>query len=190
LQRLRGYSTVIAEAEGIRSIVCELPEGSRENAEARSMNSCRRGKRAWTAVFCMNDLIAVGVMQALEAQGIRVPEDVSVLGFDEPALRHYDEPRLTTLRVNRRELGREAVRLLLRRLAKPDAPLLQVEPALSPWPGEPWRPERHRLYAIFPRFAQMACSCVLGHVSSRMPLVSAAVPGAIQEGPFELETAL
>ncbi|HEV2604724.1 MAG TPA: LacI family DNA-binding transcriptional regulator [Microvirga sp.] len=127
LQRLRGYSTVIAEAEGIRSIVCELPEGSRENAEATIHELLQAGKRAWTAVFCMNDLIAVGVMQALEAQGIRVPEDVSVLGFDDLPCAIMTSPRLTTLRVNRRELGREAVRLLLRRLAKPDAPLLQVE---------------------------------------------------------------
>jgi LacI family transcriptional regulator len=66
-----------------------------------------------TAVFCFNDLVAVGALQACAGLGRRVPDDVAVIGFDDIPLAALVTPSLTTCRVPRHKLGAEATRLLL-----------------------------------------------------------------------------
>lgn len=66
-----------------------------------------------TAFFVDNDQIAYGIMQALNKSGIHIPEDVSVIGFDDLAYSAISTPALTTIRVHKQEMGREAVRRLL-----------------------------------------------------------------------------
>ncbi len=75
-----------------------------------------------TAIFACNDLMAVGVMAAIQAFGLRVPEDISVIGYDDIPLASYANPRLTTVSQPARELGQLAVERLLERLQDPDAP--------------------------------------------------------------------
>ena len=65
-----------------------------------------------TAVMASNDLTAIGAMGALHEQGFRVPEDVSVIGFDDIELSAYTWPALTTVHVPRRELAATAFRSL------------------------------------------------------------------------------
>lgn len=69
-----------------------------------------------TAVACGNDLIAIGVLSTLESAGVSVPDDVSVVGFDDISFASMISPALTTVRMPFKEMGRQAVRLLLRRL--------------------------------------------------------------------------
>ena len=66
-----------------------------------------------TAVFCANDLIAFGVMSSLRDAGIRIPADVSLVGFDDIALPSQTSVPLTTIRQPMEELGMAAVELLL-----------------------------------------------------------------------------
>lgn len=73
--------------------------------------------RECTAVVCGNDLIAIGALSVFQANGIAVPEDVSVVGFDDIPFASMVSPTLTTVRMPFEEMGREAVRLLLRRMA-------------------------------------------------------------------------
>ncbi|MFD7466154.1 LacI family DNA-binding transcriptional regulator [Streptomyces tendae] len=70
-----------------------------------------------TAVFAGNDEIAVGVVEAARARGLRVPEDLSVVGFDDTSLARTASPPLTTVRQPLREMGGAALRTALR-LAK------------------------------------------------------------------------
>ena len=65
-----------------------------------------------TAYFADNDVIALGAMKALREKGWRIPEDVSVIGFDDVSFSSIASPPLTTLRVPKLELGRTAVRRL------------------------------------------------------------------------------
>lgn len=65
-----------------------------------------------TALVCFNDLAAIGAMSLLRERGLRVPDDVSVTGFDDIALARYGETRLTTARSPRSELGKRAWALL------------------------------------------------------------------------------
>ncbi|GAA3152757.1 LacI family DNA-binding transcriptional regulator [Nonomuraea roseoviolacea subsp. carminata] len=70
-----------------------------------------------TAVLCGNDEVAFGVIRAFQDEGLRVPEDVSVVGFDDHPLAEIWTPSLTTMRQDFAELGRMAVDFLLGRLA-------------------------------------------------------------------------
>ncbi|GCE23869.1 LacI family DNA-binding transcriptional regulator [Dictyobacter kobayashii] len=67
----------------------------------------------FTALFCANDEIAIGAMKALRLAGYRLPEDVSVLGFDDIALVEHLTPALTTIRVKKEAMGSIAVKRLL-----------------------------------------------------------------------------
>lgn len=69
-----------------------------------------------TAVFAVADTLAVGAIKAALAAGKRVPEDLAVVGFDDVPLASIFEPSLTTVAQPRRELGEQAMRLLLRRI--------------------------------------------------------------------------
>jgi LacI family transcriptional regulator len=80
-----------------------------------------------TAVFAFNDAMAVGVMQAAAARGLRVPDDVSVVGFDDTIEAAIVVPALTTVRQPLAELGRTAVSLLLRQIENRRLEPLRVE---------------------------------------------------------------
>lgn len=66
-----------------------------------------------TAVTCYNDLVALGVMEGLKELGLRVPENVSVVGFDDLKLLNHSPVSLTTIHVPKYEMGRQAAELLL-----------------------------------------------------------------------------
>ncbi len=67
-------------------------------------------------IFCYNDLVAVGSLQACRELGVNVPDDLAVVGCDDIRLASLMTPALTTLRVDKQTLGRRAVTLLLERL--------------------------------------------------------------------------
>jgi LacI family transcriptional regulator len=66
--------------------------------------------------------MAIGALTALRAARVRVPAEVAVTGFDDIAVARHVRPPLTTVRQPMRELGERSVRLLLDRLASPEAP--------------------------------------------------------------------
>lgn len=66
-----------------------------------------------TAFFADDDMIALGAMKALQDKGYRIPEDVSIIGFDDLSSSEISTPRLTTIRVFKQEMGRMAVRRLI-----------------------------------------------------------------------------
>ncbi|HKG90478.1 MAG TPA: LacI family DNA-binding transcriptional regulator [Gemmatimonadaceae bacterium] len=78
-----------------------------------------------TAVTCYNDLVAVGLCRALADLGLRVPEDVSVVGYDDVPLCEYLAAPLTTVRVPKVEMGETAARMLLRHIESKQAIPLQ-----------------------------------------------------------------
>ncbi len=72
----------------------------------------KKGERA-TAVFAINDEAAIGAMKAIQASGLNVPRDMSVVGFDNIAWAAHTEPTLTTVEIQRNEMGRMAARALI-----------------------------------------------------------------------------
>lgn len=80
-----------------------------------------------TAVVCFNDKVAVGVLQAAAERGLRVPQDLSVVGFDDIDVSRATTPGLTTVRQPLQEMGRMAVTALVRVLEGQEAEALHIE---------------------------------------------------------------
>jgi DNA-binding LacI/PurR family transcriptional regulator len=85
-----------------------------------------------TAIFCGNDTMALGVMRALAERSLRVPADVSIVGFDDVPEAGYYSPPLTTVRQDFGEVGRQALATLVDRMsgAIPAGPRVRVAPEL------------------------------------------------------------
>lgn len=75
----------------------------------------------FTAIFCFNDIAAIGAIRALKDAGRRVPEDVSVVGFDDIQSAAYSTPSLTTVRQPLFEMGQRGAQILLERIANREA---------------------------------------------------------------------
>jgi DNA-binding LacI/PurR family transcriptional regulator len=82
-----------------------------------------------TAVFCGNDTMALGVMRALAERGLRVPGDVSIVGFDDVPEAGFYLPPLTTVRQDFGEVGRRALSTLIDRMSGAIAAGLRVRVA-------------------------------------------------------------
>ncbi len=85
------------------------------------------GGEMFTALFTFNDISAIGAIQALREAGKRVPEDVSVVGFDDIQSAAFQNPALTTVRQPLREMGMIAAETLVQRI---------TAPAKAPYPKE------------------------------------------------------
>ncbi|WP_239162332.1 LacI family DNA-binding transcriptional regulator [Acrocarpospora phusangensis] len=126
--RLQGWRSVL-EAEGR-----EVPEPLAGDWSAQS--GYEHGRRLArdpevTAVFVANDPMALGLLRALREAGKRVPEDVSIVGFDDVPEAAYFWPPLTTVRQNFGEVGGQALQLLLDRIAGVEGDVRRmVEPEL------------------------------------------------------------
>ncbi|WP_432991011.1 LacI family DNA-binding transcriptional regulator [Dactylosporangium sp. CA-233914] len=78
------------------------------------------------AIFCYNDLLALGVLHAAAHRGVRVPDDLAVVGFDDIEDGRYSRPTLTTISPDRRQIARLAVEMLQRRLDGDTAPAAEL----------------------------------------------------------------
>ncbi|HDZ9155685.1 transcriptional repressor PurR [Vibrio cholerae] len=90
-----------------------------------------RGKLP-SALFVSNDMMAMGVIQAASQRGLRVPDDLSLIGYDDVHIAKFMTPALTTIHQPKYRLGKAAVDTLLYRLENPDttAQVVQLEPTL------------------------------------------------------------
>lgn len=111
--RIEGYRLAHLEAA--------LPMDPRLILTPEGDGDVERGKRALellretkaTAAFCYNDLTAIGLMKACHELGVRVPTDLSIVGFDDLEIADYVSPSLTTIHQPRLELGQTAMRMAL-----------------------------------------------------------------------------
>ncbi|HEY0415079.1 MAG TPA: LacI family DNA-binding transcriptional regulator [Gaiellaceae bacterium] len=84
-----------------------------------------------TAIFCFNDNVAIGALNAVRRRGLRVPEDISIVGFDDTFQATIATPHLTTVRQPLAELGRMGVSLLLRLIEGQRLDALRIELATT-----------------------------------------------------------
>ena len=117
--RAQGYAAAL-QAAGLRP-----PRGGRiptvgyHRADgAAAMARLLEQARPPDAVFCFNDLLALGALRVLHERGVRVPEDIAVVGFDDIEDGRYCSPSLTTVRPDKPELARLAVQLLAARITE------------------------------------------------------------------------
>lgn len=127
-RRRIGYRTALIDA-GLSELIEVGDLGAMGGYQA-----CQRllkRNMPFTALFCANDETAIGAMQALREAGRRIPEDVSIIGFDDIAMAAHLTPALTTIRVNKEALGAIAVKQLLEQAKEPSeistSTVLEVE---------------------------------------------------------------
>jgi len=114
------------------ALIVEVGPATVGGGEA-AMTAMLARRPAPTAVLAYNDLMAIGSLRALRAHGLRCPDDVSVVGFDDVELARYVEPALTTVAQDQATMGELAVRALSAQLGGPAGPDTQPAP---PGPGE------------------------------------------------------
>ncbi|HEY4388799.1 MAG TPA: LacI family DNA-binding transcriptional regulator [Ktedonobacteraceae bacterium] len=116
-QRLSGFQKALAEA-GItcddRWVVLAPHEeaSSEEDLTVGQDMASRLLDTGVTAIFCYNDMIAIGVLAACRKRGLTVPEDMSVVGFDDVNVASYIEPQLTTICQPKVQLGQLAMQVM------------------------------------------------------------------------------
>lgn len=99
----------------------ELPGSGYEGAEYLLEQACSP-----TAIFAFNDLMAFGVLRYAQKRGIMVPEQLSLVGFDDTMMASYSVPSLTTVRQPKYELGQQAAQILLRRIQGDRSPVTHL----------------------------------------------------------------
>ncbi|MDD5369473.1 MAG: substrate-binding domain-containing protein, partial [Anaerolineaceae bacterium] len=125
-ERLTGYRQALANA-GILYDPELVVEGDwSATAGYQLVSSLLSQGNDFSAVFAQNDRMAVGAVKALQDSGVDVPQEVSVIGFDDMPLASYFTPPLTTMQQNMTELGAQAARLLIRTVEQPKLPPLHI----------------------------------------------------------------
>ena len=111
-QRLLGWLEALGEA-GIEPIVVREPHGDPQDNGYDGMRAILDGGAQPTGILCFSDAIAGGVICALRDAGLRVPEDISVVGFDDNPMARRMQPALTTVRQDAEGKGRAAAAALI-----------------------------------------------------------------------------
>ena len=113
--RRRGYETAM-ERHGLGDHIRSVKGAFTEGGGFAGMQSLIDSGDLPTAVFVANDFAALGALDAIDEAGLQVPEDISVVGYDDSALSHIRRIALTTVAQPSVEMGRTAVRLLIERI--------------------------------------------------------------------------
>jgi LacI family repressor for deo operon, udp, cdd, tsx, nupC, and nupG len=122
VDREQGYANAVAGAAVAHDPRLTVRGDFSVESGLRAVEALFSRGATFTAVFCSNDEMAIGVVRGLRLRGLSVPQDVSVAGFDDIRIaRHYDPP-LTTVAQPMERIGREAAAMLLGILADPHAP--------------------------------------------------------------------
>jgi len=127
-----GFETTMERVAGYRAALVDLGLGFDDGlvgignttvtAAAEAVRKLLARPQRPTALVCGNNLCTIGAMRALRALGLRVPADLSLVGFDDFEWAELFEPRLTLIAQPVAEIGRRATQLLMERIAEPQGP--------------------------------------------------------------------
>jgi len=123
VKRLEGYKEALTKY-GIDfdpELVVEEKDSSVESGGRAVRKLFKKGKVTFTAIFASNDLMAIGCIRELQKIGLRVPQDTSIVGFDNNPLAALVTPSLTTVAQPAYQMGAEAINLLIKDIEKRDA---------------------------------------------------------------------
>jgi DNA-binding LacI/PurR family transcriptional regulator len=143
-RRKRGYEKAMKE-RGLEDHIQLVQGDYTEQGGAKAMTELLHGGTVPTAVFAPNDASALGAMEVIDDAGLRIPDDISLVGFDNLTMAGLHRIALTTVGQPRTDLGKEAVHLVLERLDENRqsarhiivAPTLVVRSTTGPTPSQP-----------------------------------------------------
>jgi DNA-binding LacI/PurR family transcriptional regulator len=113
LDRMTGYQQALTEAELEPDPALVIPGNGRADGGERALETLRALTAPPAAVFCYNDMTAVGLMTAARRAGLSVPQDLAVVGFDDIPFATYFHPSLTTIAQPKIEMGQLAMKMAL-----------------------------------------------------------------------------
>jgi DNA-binding LacI/PurR family transcriptional regulator len=126
--RFLAWKEAMAEEGGTwDELLVDGDEGWSAESGYLAMNRLLERNGRLTAVFCANDLLAIGALSALSERSLGVPDDICILGFDDSELSRHASPPLTTMRIHSRDMARAAARRLLERIEIGDLPPVRIE---------------------------------------------------------------
>ncbi|KIL41274.1 transcriptional regulator [Gordoniibacillus kamchatkensis] len=121
-ERIRGFRQGLADVgvsfDDNSIVICEYKV---EEGKRGALELLQRGGERPTAIFCCNDLLAIGAIQAAKEAGVRVPEDLSIVGFDDTILATVTDPPLTTVAQPMEHMGKLVFKLILGHLQNKDS---------------------------------------------------------------------
>jgi len=128
-ERFRGFQDCLKlQGDSDISYECVMsPAPGREPVNMEELTDRLTNRELPEAIFCANDTIAERVLQILKEQNVKVPEEVSVMGFDNDLKAAEVDPPLSSIGIPRKEIGRKAVEMLLKRIDNPDAAIEFVQ---------------------------------------------------------------
>lgn len=117
VERQRAWSDVLQEASLTAIVTVNGADGRLESGAAAAEELLQAAQAEWgqppDAICCYNDMMAIGVLSVLTRRRLKIPDDVAVTGFDDVDVAAFTTPPLTTLHQPRREMGVQAMRVLL-----------------------------------------------------------------------------
>jgi len=113
LDRLAGYRQALIEAGIEPDAAWVVPGNGRPDGGERALRLLQSIGEPLSAVFCYNDMTAIGLVHAARRAGLSVPRDLAVVGFDDILFASYFYPPLTTIAQPRVEMGQQAMRMML-----------------------------------------------------------------------------
>lgn len=116
-QVFAGFRSAVENAGLSVPVSWVMSENLNDHDAEKSMKLLLSHSPRPTGIVCASDLLAVGAMHAIQSAGLHVPDDVSVTGIDDIVLARFIQPNLTTIRIDKKEMGRVAVELLLQIIA-------------------------------------------------------------------------
>lgn len=112
-ERFEGYLSALRDHNLEYGKELTMKSISTQESGYEAMQKILKSSSIPTAVFAANDLDAIGAMRAIKEKGLRIPEDISLVGFDDIQLASYVDPALTTVRQSIFEMGTTAINLLV-----------------------------------------------------------------------------
>jgi DNA-binding LacI/PurR family transcriptional regulator len=121
IERLAGYRQALAFAGYLFLPELVVHGDGKPAGGGQAMEQLLALRNPPTAVFCYNDMSALGALRALHRHGIKVPEDLSLVGFDDLAIASYTSPLLTTVSQPKQQMGRMAMEIMIKLLSRIDS---------------------------------------------------------------------
>lgn len=131
-ERWQGYTLALSQAGILHPSTWECTEIAKDDTDGilDCLDALDAGPSAW---FCVNDLLALTLIQILGSRGVIVPDDVAVVGFDDLQLAQTATPSVTTMHIDPTYYAERTVTCLTRRLTHPECPteLIRIVPTLT-----------------------------------------------------------
>ena len=125
-QRVTGYHQALTEANLLADPALEATGDFRAESGYLAAQQLLKQKQPPSAIFACNDLMAIGALRAIHEAGLRVPEDISLIGHDDIEMASYIQPTLTTIAQPITQLAETAIQWLVERIELPSLPPRQT----------------------------------------------------------------